>query len=37
MEAFMQAFAPAMSELVADIPNYTDIQPVIQFSDIRLG
>jgi uncharacterized protein (TIGR02118 family) len=37
MEDFMQAFAPAMGELVADIPNYTDLQPVIQFSDIRLG
>ena len=37
IEQFMQAFTPVVDELVADIPNYTDIQPVIQFSDIRLG
>jgi uncharacterized protein (TIGR02118 family) len=37
VEQFMQAFMPAMGELMADIPHYTDIEPVIQFSDIRLG
>ncbi len=37
MDEFLQAFNPVMGELVADIPNYTNIEPVIQFSDIRIG
>ena len=36
-EDFIAAFTPVAGELQGDIPNYTDIQPVIQFSDIRIG
>ena len=34
-ETFMAAFAPVAGQLQADIPNYTDIEPVIQISEIR--
>lgn len=37
VEDFMGAFAPVAAELQGDIPKYTDIDPVIQFSDIRIG
>ncbi len=37
IEEFLQSFMPVMGELLADIPNYTDVQPVVQYSDIRLG
>ena len=35
VEAFMGAFVPVMGQLQADIPNYTDIEPVVQVSEIR--
>ncbi len=35
VETFMGAFMPAMGQLQADIPNYTDIEPVVQVSEIR--
>lgn len=31
---FMAAFMPHADELQGDIPNYTDIQPVIQFNEV---
>ncbi len=34
---FAQAFEANAAELQADIPNYTDIIPVIQVSEIRIG
>ena len=34
IEAFMQAFMPVISQLQGDIPNYTDVEPVIQFSNL---
>jgi uncharacterized protein (TIGR02118 family) len=37
IEDFMGAFAPIADQLQGDIPVYTDIQPVIQVSDIRIG
>jgi len=37
VQDFMDAFTPVAGQLQGDIPNYTDIEPVIQFSDIRLG
>jgi uncharacterized protein (TIGR02118 family) len=37
LEDFMQASAPVASQLQGDIPNYTDIEPVFQVSDIRIG
>lgn len=35
--AFQAAFAPHAQEIMADIPKYTSIQPVIQISEIRSG
>ena len=37
VEDFMSAFTPVADQLQGDIPNYTDIEPVIQISDIRIG
>jgi uncharacterized protein (TIGR02118 family) len=36
VEAFQEAFGPHADAIMADIPNYTDIQPTIQFSDVRI-
>ena len=35
-DAFQKAFAPHASAIMADIPNYTKIQPVIQVSDVKM-
>jgi uncharacterized protein (TIGR02118 family) len=37
VEDFMAAFAPHASVLQGDIPNYTDVAPVIQFNEILLS
>ncbi len=34
VEDFQQAFGPNAEHIMADIPNYTDITPVIQISEI---
>ena len=34
-EAFMQAFTPVAEKLQNDIPKYTDIEPVIQISNLN--
>ncbi|MBV9248932.1 MAG: EthD family reductase [Acetobacteraceae bacterium] len=34
--AFQEAFGPHAKEIMADIPNYTDIQPIIQLSEVKL-
>jgi uncharacterized protein (TIGR02118 family) len=31
---FMEAFMPVAGQLQGDIPNYTDIEPILQFSDL---
>ncbi len=36
-DAFTGAFLPVAEELQGDIPNYTNIEPVIQFSTIELN
>jgi uncharacterized protein (TIGR02118 family) len=36
LEAFQAAFAPCADTLIADIPNYTDIEPTFQVSDVKL-
>jgi uncharacterized protein (TIGR02118 family) len=36
IEAFQKAFGPHADVIMADIANYTDIQPAIQFSDVKL-
>jgi uncharacterized protein (TIGR02118 family) len=36
VEAFQAAFTPHAAEIMADIPNYTDIQPIIQISQVKM-
>lgn len=36
IEDFQAAFAPHAAAFMGDIPNYTDIQPVIQISSVKL-
>ena len=36
VEEFQGAFAPHADEIMGDIPNYTDIQPTIQVSEVRM-
>ena len=36
-EAFQQAFMPHAETLMKDIANYTDIETVIQFSEIKMN
>jgi uncharacterized protein (TIGR02118 family) len=33
---FQAAFAPHASTIMADIPNYTNVQPVIQISEVKM-
>lgn len=35
MDSFQTAFAPHAGEIMADIPNYTDIEPSIQVSEVK--
>lgn len=35
VEAFQAAFGPHAAEIMGDIPNYTDLQPIIQISVVR--
>jgi uncharacterized protein (TIGR02118 family) len=35
-EALQTAFAPHVAKFLADVPNYTAIQPVIQISEVKL-
>lgn len=37
VEAFQTAFGPHAKDIMADIPNYTDLAPVIQISDVVVG
>ena len=35
-EAFQAAFAPHAQAIMGDIPNYTDIEPTIQISEVKI-
>jgi hypothetical protein len=35
VEAFQNSFAPHAQEFGADIPNYTNVQPTIQISEVK--
>ena len=35
-EGFLESFMPHAPELQADIPNYTDIEPITQFNEIEI-
>jgi uncharacterized protein (TIGR02118 family) len=34
--AFQNSFGPHAPEILADIPNYTNTQPVVQISEVKL-
>ncbi len=36
VEAFQTAYGPHAKEIMEDIPNYTDIQPLIQISEVKI-
>jgi uncharacterized protein (TIGR02118 family) len=36
VEAFQTAFGPHADELMGDIPNFTNVQPTIQVSEVKL-
>jgi uncharacterized protein (TIGR02118 family) len=35
-EAFQTAVSPHAEELMGDMPNYTDIQPIVQISEVKI-
>jgi uncharacterized protein (TIGR02118 family) len=37
IEDFQAGFGPHAAEIMADIPNYTDLQPVLQISEVVVG
>jgi len=37
VEAFQAGFGPHAQEILADIPEYTDLSPVIQISEVVVG
>jgi uncharacterized protein (TIGR02118 family) len=36
VDAFQTAFAPHAAAIMADVPNYTDIEPIIQISEVKI-
>ena len=36
VEAFQAAFGPHMQSIMGDIPNFTDTEPVIQISEVKM-
>ncbi len=36
VEAFQTTFGPHADTIMGDIPNYTDIQPTIQISEVKI-
>jgi uncharacterized protein (TIGR02118 family) len=37
VESYQQAFGPHAEAIVGDIPNYTNTQPTIQMSEVKLA
>ena len=37
LEDFQKGFGPHAQEIMADIPNYTDLKPVMQISEVVVG
>jgi len=35
-DAFRAAFGPQAAEILGDIPNYTDLQPIVQISEVKI-
>lgn len=36
VDAFLEVFMPHRASLTGDIPNYTDVEAVIQFNDVKI-
>ena len=36
VEAFQAAFGPNADAIIGDMPNYTDVQPTIQVSEVKI-
>jgi uncharacterized protein (TIGR02118 family) len=36
IEAFQAAFGPHTAQIMADVPNYTSIQPILQISEVKI-
>jgi len=36
VEAFQGSFGPHVAEIMGDIPNFTDLTPVLQISEVKL-
>lgn len=36
LESFQAAMGPHMPEIMGDIPNYTDITPVLEISEVKI-
>ncbi|MEP6940978.1 MAG: EthD family reductase [Rudaea sp.] len=37
VEAFQEGFGPHADEILGDIANYTDLQPLVQISEVVVG
>jgi len=37
MEAFLAAFGPHAPTVMADVANFTNVEPSIQYNEVRLG
>lgn len=37
VEAFQAGFGPHAGEILGDIPNYTDLEPIVQISEVVVG
>lgn len=36
VEAYLEAFGPHVEAIMGDIPNYTDVEPVVQVGEVKL-
>lgn len=36
VDAFQKAFGPHTQEIMGDIKNYTDVEPVVQISEVKM-
>lgn len=36
VDAFQSAFAPHAQTIMGDIPNYADIEPIIQINEVKM-
>lgn len=36
VEAFQSSFGPNSAEIVADVANYTNVQPLLQISEVKM-